>query len=205
MQKLRLIVQWLFFILFLVLMVVGKAQLWMAFIFISILLSIFFGRYYCGWACPINTMLRPANWIKRKLGLSDKGIPEILRSERPRWLLFLLFLFGLGYTIYTIRQGRKFPLPLIIIPLGMLVIILISERAWHRYLCPWGVLFSLTGRFAWFNLKVVECTSCSLCQSKCPAKAITTEEDGAAIDPTYCLLCLECQGSCPVDAIDYRK
>lgn len=203
--KLRAVIQIIFLAVFITLMVLGKAQIWMAFIFGSIILSSFFGRYYCGWACPINTLIRPANWIGKKLKTQKKDVPEIFKSQKIRWAAFALFLVGLGYTIYTITIGKKFPLPLIIIPLGLITTIFINEKTWHRYLCPWGVLFSLTGRFAKLSLKTHNCYSCGICKKECPGEAITISKDkGAEIDPTHCLLCFECKGACPKDALSYK-
>ncbi|MEL7658927.1 MAG: 4Fe-4S binding protein, partial [Bacillota bacterium] len=135
--KNRKTIQILFLALFILLMLINKAQIWMGFIFVSIILAKFFGRYYCGFACPINTLMRPASWLGRKLGTQKKQVPDLLKSQKPRWIAFGIFLLGLSYTIYTITQGRKFPLPLIIIPLGLLTTLFINERSWHRYLCPW--------------------------------------------------------------------
>lgn len=206
MQKTRAVVQLVFLGVFLLLMITGKAQFWMAFIFISIILSSYIGRYYCGWMCPINTLMRPVSYVKKKLGIHESAVPSILHSGKPRFLVFGLFLIGLGYTIYTISQGRKFPLPLIIIPLGLLTAIFISEKAWHRYLCPWGVLFSLTGRFAKLGLVASGCTSCSACVRACPSEAITVaHKQSAIIDSTHCLLCFECDNSCPSSALSYKK
>lgn len=206
MQKFRPVIQVLFLGLFLLLMVKGKAQLWMAFIFLSIVLSSYFGRFYCGWACPINTLIRPVAAISKRLGLQKKGISSMLKSGKPRIVVFILFLAGLGYTIYTISQGRKFPLPLIIIPLGLITTLFINELAWHRYLCPWGVLFSLTGRFAKVGMQVEGCNSCSACIKVCPGGAVTVaKKQPAVVDSTHCLLCFECQKSCTSNALNYRK
>ena len=98
-KKIRTLVQLVFLGIFLLLMLKNKAQLWMGFIFISIILTSLFGRFYCGWACPINTLIRGMNWIKKKFNIKDKSIPEVLKSEKPRRVIFVLFLIGLGYTI----------------------------------------------------------------------------------------------------------
>ncbi len=202
----RGIVQLLFLGFFLLVMFTGKAPLWMGFIFLSIILAAFFGRFYCGWACPINTLMKPTVWLSKKLKLQKKQIPGILKTEKLRWIVFSLFLIGLVYTIYTITQGRKFPLPLIIIPLGLITAFFINERSWHRYLCPWGVLFSLTGRFSKLGIKASGCISCSACERDCPGDAIKIEkEKGVQIDPTHCLLCMDCTQICPVKAITYKK
>ena len=204
-RVIRRFVQVLFFVIFTVLMFMGKAQLWMGFIFLSILLATFFGRFYCGWVCPINTVMGPFVWMSKKLGLQRKQIPEVLKSGKIRMAVFGLFLVGLGYTIYTITQGRKFPLPLIIIPLGVITAFFINERSWHRYLCPWGVLFSITARFSKRGIKTENgCLSCSACERICPGDAIKVEKGAkASIDPAHCLLCLDCTAACPVKVLSY--
>lgn len=80
MQKTRAVVQLVFLGVFLLLMITGKAQFWMAFIFISIILSSYIGRYYCGWMCPINTLMRPVSYVKKKLGIHESAVPSILHS-----------------------------------------------------------------------------------------------------------------------------
>jgi len=191
---------------FFFLMFSGNAQVWMGFIFLSILTSALWGRFYCGFACPINTLIRPVNWLKQNLNIKDKKTPIALKSQKLRGGILILFLIGISYTIYTITQGRKFPLPLIIIPLGLITTLIISENAWHRYLCPWGILFSLTGRFSKFGIQQSGCSSCSICAKNCPGDAIKIENGmGAIIDPTYCLLCFECTSNCPINVMEYKS
>lgn len=203
--RIRSLIQILFLAVFVTVMIIGKAQLWMGLIFLSIILSAFWGRFYCGWVCPINTVMKPFVWLSKKLGLQKKQVPQVLKSGKIRLAVFALFLVGLIYTIYTITQGRKFPLPLIIIPLGVLTAFFINERSWHRYLCPWGVLFSLTGRFSKSRITANGCVSCSACSSICPGDAITVEKGKEAkVDPTYCLVCLKCIESCPAKVMAYK-
>lgn len=201
----RRTIQIAFLGIFILAMFLNKAQFWMGFIFLSVVLATFFGRFYCGFACPISTLMQPVAWLGRKLGMSRKNVPAVLKTGKPRLVVFGLFLVGLGYTIYTITQSRKFPLPLIIIPLGLLTALFINERSWHRYLCPWGVLFSLTARFSKRGIKMSGCTSCGICMKNCPGDAITIQKkQPAVVDPTHCLLCFECKSVCPSKAVSYR-
>lgn len=205
-SKIRPFIQVVFLAIFLALMILGKAQIWMGFIFLSVILSAFFGRYYCGFACPINTLIRPINWIGKKLGLQKKEVPKIFKSEKIRFGLFAIFLVGLGYTIYTITIGQKFPLPVFIITLGLIVTLFINEKTWHRYLCPWGVLFSLTGRFSKLGIVSKGCSTCGICDTTCPGDAIEIDENkGAVVNPKHCLLCFECTSACPINAMSYGK
>lgn len=208
MQKIRTVVQLAFLILFVSLMVLGKAQFWMGFVFLSIILATFFGRFYCGWACPINTLMRPTAWLGRKFGLAKKPVPGVLKGGKPRAVVLFVFLIGLGYTIYTITQGRKFPLPLIVIPFGLLITVLISPNAWHRYLCPWGSLFSLTARFTRLGLHnaPAQCISCGKCENNCPADSVVNKESkNYFFDTKNCLLCFECKSQCPKGAVIMGK
>lgn len=185
-------------------MILGKAQFWMAFIFASILLTLVLGRFYCGWACPINTLIRPVNWLGKKTGWQRKT-PELLKTGRLRTLIFITFLGALAYTIYTITQGRKFPLPLIIIPFGLLVTLFINPTAWHRYLCPWGTFFSLTGRSSHFGMRPDTCNSCKSCAAVCPTESITFKNKFAEINPTNCLLCFSCSDTCSKKTLAYGQ
>lgn len=203
--KVRSLIQIIFLMVFLLLMLTGKAQFWMAFIFLSVILAAFFGRFYCGWACPINTLIRPVSLLKKKLGIKDRAVSKLLREEKPRWIIFSLFIVGLGYTLYTITQGRKFPLPLIIISLAIVSVLAISEKAWHRYLCPWGVLFSLTARFSKYGMYQEKCKGCKLCSKSCPGDAINIDEKkGAVVDSKNCLVCFECKSTCPINSFNYK-
>lgn len=202
MQLFRTLVQIAFLTIFISLMILGKAQFWMAFIFISIILAIFWGRFYCGWACPIHTLMTPVNLLSRKLGL-QRSTPSVLKKGTWRLSVFLVFLIGLGYTIYTITLGKKFPLPLIIIPFGLLVTLFINPTAWHRYLCPWGTFFSLTGRFTSRGIKALSCAGCQRCKQSCPTDSISYVLNRASINPTNCLLCFRCSTSCKTRSLQY--
>jgi len=186
-------------------MITNKAQIWMAFIFLSIFLAAFAGRYYCGWICPIYTMIRPANFIGHKLGTQKRHIPNFFKSKLTQAIAFSLFLGGLSYTIYTITLGKKFPLPIIIITLGVIVTIFVNENTWHRYLCPWGTMLRFTGGFSKRSLNVNQegCISCKRCFKICPAEAIHFDKK-AAVMPKYCLICFKCHDVCPVDVIHYK-
>jgi len=202
-QRIRFISQWVFFAVFLTLMLINKAQIWMGVIFSSIVLAAIFGRYYCGWMCPIHTLIRPTRWLSSRLRLTRKTVPAVLKAGYAKWIVLAIFLPALGFTIYTITQGRKFPLPVFIIGLGVLTTFFINEESWHRYLCPWGILLSATGKFAKFGLVAEGCTRCGTCTKKCPAEAVAVTTEKAEMTPQYCLLCVECQTSCPAKAIRY--
>lgn len=167
MDKKRLFIQWTVLAIFIILLILRKPQIWMGFVFLSVILALFFGRFYCRWACPINTLIRPSAWLGKKMGTQSKSVPDLLKTQKPKWILFCLFIFGLGYTIFSIVHGNPFPLPLIVIPLGIFITLFINQKSWHRFLCPWGVLFSFTSSYAKKYPKPANCDNCAKCSTNC--------------------------------------
>lgn len=204
MQIFRRFTQLVFLGIFLYLMISGKAQFWMGFIFVSIVLAGLFGRFYCGWACPIHTLMGPVTLLGKALN-TQKPTPSVLRKGNLRIAVFLIFLLGLGYTIYSITQGSKFPLPLFVIPFGLVTTFFINPTAWHRYLCPWGTLLSLTGRFSNNGLKSESCSGCRSCETICPTESVSFEKKQVKIDPTNCLVCFKCQSECRNNTLKYGR
>ncbi len=204
-QRIRFFVQWGFFAVFLTLTLTNRGQIWMGVIFLSIALAAIFGRYYCGWMCPIHTLIRPVKWLSQHLQLTKKKIPRLAQARYMRWIVLSLFLPLLGYTIYTITQGKKFPLPIVIIGFGVLTTFFINERTWHRYLCPWGTLLSATAKFSKFRLAAEGCKTCGLCVKNCPSQAAVLGKRQVSITSQYCLLCLKCRTACPASAISYQS
>lgn len=205
-SKARLTSQLLFLFIFILLMIIGKSQIWMALIFASIFLATFLGRFYCGWMCPMNTLMRPTKFFSKKFGFTKKNVPEIFKTKKPKYIAFSFFLIGLTYTIYTITQGKKFPLPLIIIPIALVATFFINETTWHTYLCPWGTLFSFTARFSKFRIKSDDCIGCSACSKSCPSDALMVDKNnGTVSDPKNCLVCFECVPKCPTKSLSYTS
>ena len=58
---LRIIIEIVFLGLFEILFFRGSIQLWLAVFVAGALLSLFFGRIYCGYICPMNTLFRPTH------------------------------------------------------------------------------------------------------------------------------------------------
>jgi polyferredoxin len=107
----------------------------------------------------------------------------------------------------TMGRGIKLPFILLIIPLAIGFTLCYNSVLWHRYLCPFGILFSLTSQWAPVGLKVDrdKCSSCGLCTRVCPAEAVSLRGKGetARIENRYCLECFLCQEACPRGAISF--
>ena len=63
------IVEIIFLALFFFLLKNKDLQRWFLIFEIGLLGTLFLGRVYCGWVCPMETLFRPINWLYSKLRL----------------------------------------------------------------------------------------------------------------------------------------
>ena len=197
-------IQILFLALFVVLAAKGKIQIWMGIFVLSVLASLVFSRFYCGWLCPINTVLKPVTWVKKKLHIKSLKVPNFLKKTWVR--IFMLVLF-LGILAFTLKTGKKLPVLPISVALGFVLTLFFPEELWHRYLCPYGAILSLPRGKAKYRMKIDQkkCISCGKCMKVCPSVAITKEGKKYSITKNDCLVCWACSEVCPVEAIAYHK
>ncbi|MBL7065469.1 MAG: 4Fe-4S binding protein [Anaerolineae bacterium] len=180
------------------------------------------GRFWCGWLCPLGTILD-------LFGPPKRDLPQQLRQAK-HFLLFILlfaalfanltlifldpitvFLRALAGVIYpgiksVLEEGSQFSIqPILILPLVVILALnLIARRFWCRYLCPLGALLGLVSKIAWIKRRVSEeCVSCGLCPPVCPMGTI--DEEDHTSDPGECIQCMNCLAPCPVEAIKFGR
>lgn len=199
----QIISQIIFLVLFTVLVATGKMQLWMAVFVLGVLLSIFLGRLYCGWACPINTVMIAVSWVKKKLKIKSFNTPKLFKKQWIRYVVLGLFVASFAFVMVS---GKKLPVLPGLLAIGVLLTFFFPEEFWHRYLCPYGTILSLVSSKSMCSVRVDEqvCINCGVCKSVCPAEAIVHEDDKYTIKKKDCLICLECQLKCKVNAITYK-
>lgn len=205
MLKRRKVIQISTTILFVILLALRKVQFWMAIFGISLLLSIYFGRFYCGYICPINTGMELINNNADKNKRKRKSVPEVFKKTLIRYGILVLFL---GTMIMVFKTGKKLPVLPVLFGLGIIITIFYKPEFWHRYLCPYGTLLSIFSRFNKKSYMVVNenCIKCGRCVKACPSDAILwgDKEEYPVIIQNECLLCGKCKEACLTDAIKYQ-
>jgi ferredoxin-type protein NapH len=204
--KSRRAVQFLFLAAFVLMLLKGRIQLWMAVFLIGLIGAAFFGRFYCGFVCPINTLTEGVDWLYQKWGIKRKEVPGWVKNKAVRYGVMILFL---GTMVITLKTGRKLPVLPILTALGVLITLAYVPSLWHRYLCPYGILLNMTGSLSKYYWRVDEaaCKKCGICERVCPAEAVTMsgKEGYPVIDKGLCLECTTCAEMCPSGSIAYAK
>ncbi len=202
-SKLQLIIQLIVLILFAILIATGQVQLWVGIFLLGVVGSLFLGRIYCGWICPINTVMKGVTWLKKSLGIKGQKTPQFLIRPFFRYLMLALFIAAFVISMIT---GRAIPALPILFASGIALTFFFPEELWHRYLCPYGTILSLPAKYSKYNMVVnrEKCSSCGICKKVCPANAVQAYEKVYSIKKNNCLICLDCFIHCKEAAISYR-
>lgn len=207
MKWIATIIRVLFLGLFLYLIITGNMMLWLALFALSLIVAIFFGRLYCGYVCPMNTVMIPVEWISKKLKWQNSTAPKWLEKGILPWAF-------LGISIVAMLLSKKIlhinlPLLLIWLVVSILVTLRYKPYIFHNLICPFGALQKTFGRFARFskNVNKTNCIGCKKCEEVCPSKSIivSVKDNKANISTKLCLQCKNCSEVCPTSTIKYTK
>jgi polyferredoxin len=188
------------------------------------ILSLFFGRAFCGWLCP-------AGGLQECMILSNDKNAE---GGKLNWIKFIIWLPWLTTIIlllvnggvkkidffYQIDNGISVtnPFAYIIFYSVIFLIVILSliagKRSFCHYVC-WMAPFMILGtkikerlKYPSLHLKADKdkCVGCKMCNKKCPmsldVKTMVSED---SISISECILCGECIDACPKLVIKYGK
>jgi polyferredoxin len=188
---------------------------------ITLALTVLLGRIWCGWICPLGTLI---DWVP-----SRKARFERLQQSPPWrfvkyallfalltgalfgnlglvWLDPITLLFRGGAATRAWAMGHPFNQTFIVLLLLVLAGNAIHSRFWCRDLCPLGALLALVAKFCLIRHRVAEskCVSCRQCATTCPMGAIDPGR-GYKADPAECSVCMVCTERCAVAAVTFQR
>lgn len=201
------LVRILFLALFIILSLNGKMMLWLMLFALSLVLAFIFGRVYCGYICPLNTLMIPVDSLSKKLKIQTNKIPKWLSYEKLPWIFLVLSIaiMILGKKVFH----KNIPILLIWLVVSLLVALRYKPAIFHNFICPFGVLQKVSAKLTRFSKSVNKqnCIGCRLCEKVCPSEAISVNNKTkkALINTEFCFQCINCEKVCPQKAIQYSK
>ncbi|WP_165802741.1 4Fe-4S binding protein [Dehalogenimonas alkenigignens] len=180
---------------------------------IPIALTLFLGRLYCGWVCPMGAVQQ---FLYRK-DLAIK-LPDGLgvRLRKLRFVVLggiLIAALYTGTTAFAEIDPFKslFNAQIAPVPTTLLALLIISSvfifTPWCRFLCPMGAVLSVVAKLARRQVAfTAECKNCGACaKSFCDYKAIVPGKPLPVIAQNECARCGECLSRCPRGAMEYNR
>ncbi|MCI5778203.1 MAG: 4Fe-4S binding protein [Lentisphaeria bacterium] len=177
---------------------------------VLLLLTIFFGRFYCAWLCPLGIIQDLLRWP-----LSRQRPGRIPTARRMRllicgWTLGMLicgwtagFLWLDPYSNFG-RIAGAFAW----VGAGTLAVLagltVWKPRLFCSAVCPAGTMLGAVSRCGVFHWVIRDsCVKCGRCAEYCPAGCIDLES--GTIDDERCFRCMKCLASCLRDAIGFQR
>jgi len=145
---------------------------------LPLIFALFFGRVFCGGACPLGMI---------------QDIVLIKPVRLPRWLTGTLGLFPfiyLGFAVMLAAIGGAFIIcrfdpfvslfrrsgtPVMLVAGGAFLILgTFIGRPYCRFICPYGAVLGFLSRLSWKHVTITpsDCLVCGLCEDVCPYDAI---------------------------------
>ncbi|MFW9913553.1 MAG: 4Fe-4S binding protein, partial [Candidatus Thorarchaeota archaeon] len=181
------------------------------------IISLAFGRAFCGWLCPAAAVNEFCSAFIRKKATNEK-------LSKVKYLLFLLWLGEI--VLELLRFFGVLPVPtseassrmgdssmitliiLLVIPLALLL----GTRANCRYFCWFAPVMSVvahvsnSSRFPALHLKVnrggIWCNRCGSCDDACPMGLhVMNMVETLSIGNSECILCGACVDACELGVL----
>ncbi len=190
------------------------------FLFIAFLLmSVLLKKAFCSWLCPVGTLSENLHKLGKRIFGRNLRLPKWadvpLRGLKYLLLSFFLVVIGgmsaemlLGFmnTPYGLIADVKMMnfflhmgLTAAIVVAVLVLLSMLVENFWCRYLCPYGALLGLTSLLSPLKIRrdADACIDCAKCARACPANLPV--DKALQIRSAECSACMVCVAACPAE------
>jgi polyferredoxin len=196
-----------------------------------LILTLVFGRFFCGWICPLGALIDFFEWTTRGYRRKDRDHTRLGQLSLLKYGLLVLivaasafsfqfiYLFDpmvittrfLGQVLLPLRNSILGMPPLVVqhtlwfflFTLCILLLSFVSRRFWCRSVCPLGALLGLVAGASKSGFIRADCSGCPSCHRKCRTDAIAHTKDRQT-RPQECIRCFDCLDNCPTGSRAYR-
>jgi len=189
--------------------------LFIAFMLMSLLLK----KAFCSWLCPVGTLSEQLWKLGRRIFGRNLHPPKWadipLRGLKYLILGFFVFLIG-AMSAEAIHDFMSTPYGLVAdvkmlnffrdigrtaaIVIGLLVLLsMLIQNFWCRYLCPYGALLGITSLLSPVKIRrdAEACIDCGKCARACPSRLAVDQL--VQIRSVECTACMACVAACPAE------
>lgn len=195
------------------------------FLFMAFLImSLFLKKAFCSWLCPVETLSETLAKLGRRFFGCNLRLPKWadlpLRGLKYLLLGFFVFLiasmsaealqgfmsapYGLVADVKLLNFFRDIGQTALLVLLLLVLLSMLIEHFWCRYLCPYGAMLGLASLLSPVKIRrdLEACIDCSKCSRACPAHLPVDQL--VQVRSAECTACMECVAVCPAqDALQF--
>jgi len=195
----------------------------LVFFVLSILTTLVFGRFFCGWACHLLAVQDLCLWLLKKIHVRPKQMRSRILLLVPIAAFVYMFLYP---ALYRLWYGVGFeephsqfvvtgfwntfpPWPIALATFavaGFAVVYFLGSKGFCTSMCPYGAAFGIADKLALGSIRVTPaCEGCGHCTQVCSSNVIVHAEvrDFGMVVDQECMKCLDCVSVCPKNALYY--
>jgi len=195
----------------------------LVFFAVTILGTLIFGRFFCGWACHLLAIQDLCLALLLKLGIRPKPLRSRALLIVPVAAALYMFVWPLvyrqwfagglevhGVELTTSDFWATFPHPVVAIATfvvcGGVIVYFLGAKGFCTYACPYGALFALADKVSPGKIRVDDsCDSCGHCTATCTSNVSVAQEvrDWGMVVDVGCMKCMDCVSVCPQGALSF--
>ncbi len=186
---------------------------------VFLLSSLLVKKAFCSWLCPVGTVSEYLWKVGRELFRRNLVVPKWLDVPlRGLKYLLLAFFVYIVFTISSMDLGDFLASPFGIVAdvkmlnffrymgtLGMIVMLMLVvlsvliQNFWCRFLCPYGALMGIVSALSPVKIRrdADACIDCGKCNKACPSHLPVDKL--VQIRSVECTGCMECVAVCPAE------